>query len=649
MSAPGLPALVETLWMRAEKTPGRPAYEFVGDRGIETLTYAALRERVAHVAGLLRDAGATAAAPALLLYPPGLDYVVALHACFAAGVPALPAYPPNPAQRLDVGVARLERLLSDAEPRFLLAQPEWAPMIESLSEAAAALVRIGVEDWGEADGAAARFSPEESRAIALLQYTSGSTKSPRGVVVGHENLEHNIAAIAERFELDESSRGVIWLPPYHDMGLIGGILTPLLIGFPVRLMSPLDFLKNPLSWLRHISESRATSSGGPNFAYDLCVRRRIDPDELAALDLGSWTLAFDGAEPVRAQTLDAFARKFEAAGFRRDAFVPCYGLAEATLLVTSTRWDGTSRNGRVSCGPPLADHELVIVDPENGERCADGTEGEIWLAGPSVARGYWRSADGDAQLFGTIGGKRFLRTGDLGYLAAGELVVTGRLKDVIVHGGRNYHAVDVEDAAVAGNDRLRPAAAAFAVEDGGETSVVVVVEARGSADGAAIAGDVTRRVLEATGLRVETVVVTPRGTIPKTSSGKVQRSLCRDRFLAGAYDDFVATREPPSAEAAEEAPEALVQLVAGVFAAVCSIEECGPETNLLEIGGDSIRAAEAASVLERALGIPVPVELVLGALTPATTAARLVELWLPERPLDLLDRRLEELAEYAGT
>jgi acyl-CoA synthetase (AMP-forming)/AMP-acid ligase II/acyl carrier protein len=647
MSERRLPALVDALWTRAERTPERVAYEFVSGNGVETLTCEQLRERAAHVASLLSAAGGDRARPALLVYPPGLDYVAALYGCLVAGVPALPAYPPNPAQRLDVGVERLERLIADAEPAFLLAQPEWAPMIAGVSEAAERLRRISVEDWTEAEGAAARASPEPGSSIALLQYTSGSTSDPRGVVVRHRSLEHNIAAIAERFELDEASRGVIWLPPYHDMGLIGGILTPLLVGFPVRLMSPLDFLKSPLAWLRHISETRATSSGGPNFAYDLCVRRRMDEDEIADLDLRSWTLAFNGSEPVRAQTMEAFAKKFEPAGFRRTAFVPCYGLAEATLLVTSCRWNGTAHDGRVSCGPPLGDQQVVVVDPDTGTPRREGDEGEIWLAGPSVTRGYWGRGGGD--LFGTIGGKQFLRTGDLGRLLAGELFVSGRLKDVIVHGGRNYHPADVEDAAVAGDERLRPAAAAFAFEEGDETLVAIVVEAYGGAGAAELASAVRRRVLEVTGLRLSTVVVARRGTIPRTSSGKVQRGLCRRRFLEGRYDAFVVDRDDAAAAAPPgEAPDDLVDLVAGVFAAVCSVAGCEPETSLLDIGGDSIRAAEAAAVLERALAIVIPVELVLRALTPAATASRLTELWLRERrSLDELEERLAELAKPA--
>jgi acyl-CoA synthetase (AMP-forming)/AMP-acid ligase II/acyl carrier protein len=669
--------LVDLLQRRAETTPDRVAYQFVDSAGqVEALTCADLAERARRLAwALVRQQEAMSRpGPALLLYPPGLDYVVALFACFAAGVPAVPAYPPDP-WRPEVGLARLVRVVRDARPGSVLADEGLIPVLGTAAAADLAAALVQPLDEDEAGWPSPPRDGED--AVAIVQYTSGSTRSPRGVVVRHGNLRHNLAAIAKYFRLTEESRGFSWLPPYHDMGLVGGILTPVYASIPVQLMSPLDFLKNPLSWLRQISETRTTASGGPNFAYDLCLRRIGDGD-LEGLDLSSWSVAFSGAEPVRWRTLDAFARKLAPAGFRPSAFFPCYGLAEATLIVSGGYWEGTVLRGtrrlrveqlaeedhqraddqppvRVSCGMGLPDQEVAIVEPDRRERLAPGVEGEIWLRGPSVTTGYWQAPADDKDAFGELDGVRFLRTGDLGYLVAGELVVTGRLKDVIVHRGVNYHAGDLEDAVVSGVAGVRPVAAAFTVDRWEASAVVVVVEARPAAgDRTEVAARVRTRALAATGLSPDIVVVAPAGTIPRTSSGKVQRSLCRQRFLAGDFAGFVglgdetamAVLDGDSPPTAGEAMSALVALARGVFAAACDVPECGPEDTLLEIGGDSLRAAEIAGVLEGALGLRIAVELVLDALTPAATAARLLTLWRSEHGDDrrLLDR-LHDLAE----
>jgi acyl-CoA synthetase (AMP-forming)/AMP-acid ligase II/acyl carrier protein len=445
-------------------------------------------------------------------------------------------------------------------------------------------------------------------------------------------------------------------------------------GIPIALMSPLDFLRHPLSWLRRISDTGATPSGGPNFAYDLCVRRPIDSDELRTLDLSAWSVAFNGAEPVRWRTMEAFARKFAPAGFRPSAFFPCYGLAEATLLVAGQHWDGSALRGtervpatspaagaagpgtaaRVSCGPGLPDQRLEIVDPATLTRCPEGVEGEVWLRGPSVTAGYW-SAPGTGP-FGDLDGDRYLRTSDLGYVVDGGLVVSGRLDGVIVHRGVNHHAGDVEDAAVGGDPALRPVAAAFAVDgaagDAGPV-IAVVVEARPDAgDRDATAAAVRARVLAATGLAVDAVAVAPPGTIPRTSSGKVQRHLCRDRFVAGDLDGFLGAggRAPAGGDVDGRAAAALTGLIQGVFAVVCEVAECEPDGSLLDLGGDSLRAAEIAGVLEDALGTRVTVEDVLTALTPEALAGRLLDpARCPDGDARRLARRVDELVGEHAT
>jgi acyl-CoA synthetase (AMP-forming)/AMP-acid ligase II len=480
---------------RAQERPDATAFVF----GDETITYGELHARAAGIAaGLPRDERV------VLLYPPGLDYVAALFGCWYAGAVAVPAYPPLD----DGGRARLDAILRDAEPAVVLSEP--APA---------------------GDG-----GPVSGGGIALLQYTSGSTQAPRGVVVTHANLLANSAWIERAFGHGPESRGVIWLPPYHDMGLIGGILQPVFAGFPCVLMSPLEFVRRPLSWLRAISDHRATTSGGPNFAYELCVRR-IPETARASLDLSSWTVAFNGSERVRTDTLEAFSQTFEECGFARSALHPCYGLAESTLMATGGRRPApVVRSGAVGCGQAAPGHRLVVVEPEDCVPVADGIVGEIWLSGPSVAAGYWRNDAATDAVFGayTAGGDGpFLRTGDLGFLDAGELFVTGRIKELIVVAGRNVDPTDVELACERASSAVRPGCgAAIAIEHDGRESIGVVLEVRGDDDGVLAA--VRRAVATATGVQAGAIALLERGTIPKTSSGKVQRLRCAAFLEPGA-------------------------------------------------------------------------------------------------------------------
>jgi acyl-CoA synthetase (AMP-forming)/AMP-acid ligase II len=629
----------------AELTPDAVAYEFVGlDGSASSLTYRELAERSLRVASLIRGrAAGPSPGPVLLLYPPGLDYVVALLACMIARVPAVPAYPPEwRGSHLDM--TRLNRLIADATPTAVLADRSLTDLLgldawPTTPTPTIIPLNAGPEEVNEEFHCWPEPPVEDD--IAIIQYTSGSTRVPRGVIVRHGNLTHNILAIIHGFELSRESRAVSWLPPYHDMGLVGGILTPLYAGFPIRLMSPLDFLKKPVFWLEQISETQATASGGPNFAYDLCVRRASNDADANALDLSSWSVAFNGAEPVRSRTLTAFAERFAPAGFQSRAFFPCYGLAEATLIVSGGHWDGTLFAGterlpgheaavrrrdeplRVGSGRALGDSDLAIVEPGRLTRLPDGKEGEVWVRGPGVSTGYWGGDDQDS--FGELDGRRYLRTGDLGFLVDGELVISGRRKDVIVYRGANYHAADIEEHAVMA-PAARPVAAAFAVDGEDGTTVVVVIEARAEcAEPASLAGSVRSLVAAATGLAPHVIVVTPPGGIPRTSSGKVQRWLCRDMFVSGRLDALATMRAAHNAGSSVENPESLTELICGVFAAVCGAQSCLPHTTLFELGGDSLSAAEIASVLEGALAVPVAVDLVLVAQTSAALASRLTE------------------------
>jgi acyl-CoA synthetase (AMP-forming)/AMP-acid ligase II len=563
------------------------------------------------------------------MYPPGIEYLVALWACLLSGVPAVPASPPRDSTAS--AVDRVRRQAADAGIRWVIAPPESADVLRRAGDVLPPACEF-VTATAHADASARPTDPTPvAEDVAVIQYTSGSTRQPRGVVLSHRNLVANIKGIIELFEVDRASRGLSWLPPYHDMGLIGGILTPFYLGMSMRLMSPMQFLKSPMSWISQISTVDATVSGGPNFAYDL-VARQCREGSVAGLDLSGWRVAFNGAEPVRRDTMERFAAAMRPAGFDPGAFLPCYGLAEATLLVTGAHWRPRAEpDDRVSCGPPVAGNRLSIVDADSGVGLPEGEEGEIWVDGPGVSAGYWAGLGQPPQAHRSpeIDGRVYLRTGDLGLLRRGELVVTGRRRDVLVRHGANFHANDIEYVATARCPDVRPAAAAFLGEpDDGEPPVVLVVErALASRAPGDIAAHLRAEVVASFGLRLDVVVLCPPRTVPRTPSGKVQRGLCRSRYLAGEYETWIVRSQPDRATAPAPDDGAVTDVagfVAGVFAAVCEVAECGVDEQLSAIGGDSLRAATIAGVVERAAGLTVPVEAVLTAGTPATLAATLV-------------------------
>ena len=576
----------ELLRARAAEQPGRLAYRFLPDGRGEgvTLTYAQLEARARAIAAAIRDAagGDAIRQRVLILCPPGLDFIAGFFGALAAGAVAVPAQLPGSARRRNGrGAERVHGIAVNARPMLALATTGTLAAAEECLRDLPHPVPATASDAIPADRADGFVPPVITRDdLACIQYTSGSTAAPRGVELTHANLLHNSASIAECFGHSPDSAGVIWLPPYHDMGLIGGILQPLFAGFPVTLMPPQAFVAGPLRWLHAVSTYRATTSGGPSFAYDLAAAavERAAPEQLSGLDLSRWEVAFNGAEPVDAGAIERFTRTCGPFGFRAGAFYPCYGLAEATLLVTggdklagaaTTCVDAAAlREGQVrtagpdapaasqrrlvACGRARSDHELVVIDPVTGQPCGPDRVGEICVAGGAVARGYWGRPDESAATFGTHttpAGRPLLRTGDLGFVTNGQLYVTGRLKDLIIVRGVNHYPHDIERTIQQAHPALRPAGgAAFALEDGGGEQLVIVQELERERRNDApepIVEAVRTAVGEEHGVAVSRIVLRRPGQLPVTPSGKVRRGACRDMLLDGQFEDVIFDWRPP--------------------------------------------------------------------------------------------------------
>ena len=675
------PTIVDLLRQRAAYRPHDRAFTFLVDGENEELniTYAELDRKARAVGAWLMDQGMVGKR-VLLLYPSGLDFIAAFMGCLYGGAIAVPAYPP----RKNRSVERIEAIAADADAAVALTTRDVLDRFDGLRAAAPSLEHLiwQVDSELEPRWADRWERPDiDGDTLAFLQYTSGSTGTPKGVMLSHENLLHNSLRIMQAFEITRSQSGVFWLPSFHDMGLIGGILVPLYGGKFNVLMSPVAFLQKPLRWLQAIAKYRATISGGPNFAYELCVRKTT-PEQRAALDLSSWSLAFNGAEPVRAETIDAFCEAFAPSGFRRQAFYPCYGLAESTLMVTGgmkfeapviRSFDAASietgaavprpanaTGGRrlVGSGRELDGQDVLIVDPQTCEALPPGRVGEIWVSGPSVAQGYWNRPEASQETFGAMlsqpepappakgvakwrpNAGPYLRTGDLGFFDEGELFVTGRLKDLIIIRGRNHYPQDIEHAVEEASPLVRAGSvAAFAVDVDGRERVVVVAEVeRGRRDAAEVAAAfdaIRKRLATEHEVAVEAIVLVRPNSIPKTSSGKIQRHACKRQFLENALDvveQHVGWLAPatPAVAAGSDAPRLARQrpvgeasrahrpdrelpreIVETVFEHVRRIakERAGSltlETNIVELGLDSLERMEIVASLEEAFGARFP-------------------------------------------
>ena len=561
-----LPNLIHLLRRRVQEQGEKNLYTYLKDgESQETrLTYCELERRALAIAAHIQSHHSPGER-ILLLYPPGIEFPTAFFGCLCAGLVAVPAYPPHSNQFL----ANLVATVADAEPTIALTTASTLEAYRHQINQSPGLTALKwiLTDTISDDLANVWQEPSlGADSLAVLQYTSGSTGNPKGVMVSHGNLLHNSSVIHEVFGYSSSNRGVFWLPPYHDMGLIGGIVQPVYAGADMILMSPVHFIQKPLRWLMAISRYRVTTSGGPNFAYDLCVRK-ITPEQKTGLDLSSWEVAFNGAEPVRGETLRRFAAAFESCGFRQKAFLPCYGLAENTLIAsggsksaapTFLKVDAQSlQSGRLVLSAEDREHEfelvanggappgneIVIVDPEKQTPCKIDTIGEIWIAGPSVAQGYWHRPEDSDHVFRARladGGKGlYLRTGDLGFIHDGQLFVTGRWKDLIIIRGLNHYPQDIERTVERSHEALRPGCgAAFSVEVGDEERLVVVQEIERryikKLDAEAVIGAIRQSVSREHEIHAYAVVLLKTAGLPKTTSGKIQRRLCREHFIQGS-------------------------------------------------------------------------------------------------------------------
>ncbi len=565
--------LVDLLRYRAGDQPHQLAYRFLVDGETETisLTYNELDIKARRIAVQLRSKYKLGDR-ILLLYPPGLDYIAAFFGCLYAGMIAVPAYPP----RLNRSLSRLQGMISDCQAAAILSPQS---LLIGLEKRIHEIPDFENVSW-ESHESCADFSASEwqdpaiaSQDLAFLQYTSGSTATPKGVMISHGNLLHNLKSLQNCFEFTDHSIGFSWLPLYHDMGLIGGVLEPLFSGCPVTLMSPLLFIQRPFRWLDAISRYQVTVSGGPNFAYDLCVHK-VTPKQKQTLDLSSWEVAFNGAEPIHQQTLTQFSEAFSHCGFEPTAFYPCYGMAENTLFISggtkrqapkyNTVQVGALANNQViavenpsqesqtiiGCGQSISDQTLIIVNPKTLQQCEDNEIGEIWISGLSVAQGYWNQPKATAESFSAYLSNTaigpFLRSGDSGFLDDGELYFTGRLKDIIVIHGLNHYPQDIEwTIEQEQSPCLRSGCiAAFSINRLGEEQVVILAEVerrylnqqKHSDTLESTIRQLRHKIWQHHQLQIHQFMLIRTGTLPKTSSGKIQRYQCRDYFLTGQIE-----------------------------------------------------------------------------------------------------------------
>lgn len=650
---------LDILQYRVISQPQQVAFTFLEDGETESaqITYAELASRARCIAGCLQVHGIQPGDRALLLYPSSLEFIAAFLGCLYAGVIAVPTYTPQSKRHLP----RLQAISMDAKASIVLTDSQilaernrkfaYPPELEVLPWAA-----TDTDQWSESS----LITEVTSETLAFLQYTSGSTSQPKGVMVSHGNILHNERLIEKAFEHSSQTIFVGWLPLFHDMGLIGNVLQPIYLGIPCVLMPPVAFLQSPVRWLKAISKYRATTSGGPNFAYDLCVQKVSEAQKLE-LDISSWSIAFNGAEPVRLHTLTKFATAFAQCGFRPESFYPCYGMAETTLIISGSNKsappivrsvkksaltvgqvkleESSAAQVFVSNGQPIPDLQVLIVHPENLTPCEPDQVGEIWVSGSSVTQGYWQQPMETEQTFQAYLQDRaigpFLRTGDLGFLHDGELFFTGRLKDLIIIRGRNYYPQDIEFTVENSHHAVRPnCSAAFSIEMDETEQLVVVAEVdRHSDNHPEVIAAIRTEVANQHELFVYAVILLKTASIPKTSSGKIQRHACHHQFLEKKLL-VVADSYLKLPAASQETSQSLATAIAVgdadsiqhwierwlIIELKLPLTTIVPNKTFAEYGLDSVSAAELVVALEAELNHPLKLEPHLFWEYPAVSA-----------------------------
>ncbi|AMA57433.1 non-ribosomal peptide synthetase [Bradyrhizobium sp. CCGE-LA001] len=639
--------LVERLREHAALRPEKVALRFLeGDDVAGELTFATLDARIRALAAWLQQMGG-AGERAVILLPSGINYAVAFYACLYSGVIAVPAYPPEGGPERYAG--RLHCILRDAAPRFILVETALGGLIEAALPELGDVHLVAVDTISPDLAADWRETRPAADAIAFLQYTSGSTSQPKGVCVSHGNLAANERAIEAACGGMPDDVFVSWLPLYHDMGLIGGLLNPLFTGFTGVLMSPRNFLERPRRWLEAIDRHGGTLSGGPDFAYALCADR-ISDEAISRLDLSRWSFAFSGSEFVRRTTLEKFGDRFARAGFDRRALTACYGLAEATLLVTAgditaetvsytldtvelaagriaSAGEGTDL---VACGQTAAGHDTRIMRVD-GSAAAEADEvGEIWVSGPSVALGYWNNPEATRQAFVERDGVRWLRTGDIGFIRDDALVVAGRLKDLLIVRGQNVYPTDVEQAVEAEVESVRSGrVAAFPVEMDGREAIGVAAEFSRAvlkrSDPEALAHAIGEAVLRQAQEYPAVIVLLNPQAMPLTTSGKLQRSACAARLADNTLDSFmVFERGRRLGSGSLTVPAtATERTVASIWCDALGVAAVHREDDFFVLGGNSIAAGQAAAAIRDRLNVEVELRTFFDAPTLTAFADRI--------------------------
>ena len=654
--------LIDLLHHRSLNQPEQRTYTFLkdGETEIDSLTYQILEQHAKAIAANLQSLDAKGER-VLLLYPPGLEFMAGFFGCLYGGAIAIPAYPPRPDQSL----SRLEAIVADAQAKFILTTKPLLPYLKGRFAQNSILATIQLLDTDNIITQNLESHWQEPNingdTLAFLQYTSGSTGKPKGVMITHKNVLHNLAMGYEQSEITPESPTVTWLPFGHNTGLMVGVLQPLYGNFPVKIMSPLDFLQKPFRWLMAISRYKATQSLAPNFAYDL-VCFQTTPEERGMLDLSSWELAVSGAEPIRAETFERFIKTFQPYGFRPEALTAGYGMAESVVgislglrteppvilnvdkaeftknrvLVALDENDSTQKI--VSCGRAGSDEKILIVNPETLTECANDQVGEIWVSSLSIAQGYWNRPQATAETFqnylkDTKEGP-FLRTGDLGFLLNDELFVTGRLKDLIIIRGSNHYPQDIELTVDRSHQALRPSCgAAFSVEVASEERLVIVQEVQESyldkLDVDEVVNAIRQAVSQQHQLQVYGILLLKTGTIPKTSSNKIQRHACKVGFMeeslnvvgSSIYQEFdllekkkeaFLDRKTLLATTLEKRQELLISHLQILISNILQVNQSQLdwEQPLTSMGLDSLTVVELSDILQDSLGTSFPATLI---------------------------------------